>query len=82
MTRYWRRRSRLGDTVASAAVSLAVGAAAAATTFYVVRLFLAREPLGQPRLPAGTAPGGQGGGRSLPAGADGPRRAGGTDGPA
>ena len=67
MTRYWRRRSRLGDTVASAAVSLAVGAAAAATTFYVVRLFLAREPLGQPRLPAG---------------ADGPRRAGGTDGPA
>ena len=84
MTRYLRRRSRTGDTVASAVMSLAVGAATAAATFYVARLFLSREPLGRPALPAGggSAPGGDRGERSLPAGSDGPRRNGGTRGPA
>jgi hypothetical protein len=82
MTRYRRRRPRPSETVTSAAVSLAIGAAAAATAFYVVRLFLAREPLDGPALSPGEASprGGPGAGRSLPDPSKRPRTGGGAGG--
>jgi hypothetical protein len=42
---YRRTRSSRGDSVAAAAVSVAIGAVAAAVAFYLARLFLSREPL-------------------------------------
>ncbi len=84
MTRYLRRRLRAGEKAASAVASLAVGAAAAAATFYLVRLFVGREPLGRRSLPSAGASGESrtGGERSLPPGSRAPRREGGADGPA
>jgi len=48
--KYRRTRPSRADSVAAAAVSVAIGAGVAAAAFYVTRLFLSREPLG-----AGTA---------------------------
>lgn len=82
MTRYRRRRLRPAENAASAVVSLAIGAAAAAAAFYTVRLFLAREPLEGSALPPGEAStmGRTGAGRSLPGRSKGPRPGGGAGG--
>jgi hypothetical protein len=50
MTRYRRRPLTREDSLASAAMSLVVGAGVAAFTFYVTRLLLSREPLSDERV--------------------------------
>lgn len=44
-TRYRRKRLSRGDSLAAAAVSVALGAGVAAATFYFTRLMLSRETL-------------------------------------
>lgn len=44
---YRRRSPSRRDDAGAAAVSILFGAGAAAVTFYLTRLFLSREPLGQ-----------------------------------
>jgi hypothetical protein len=43
--RYRRKRPSRGDSLAAAAVSVALGAGVAAAAFYFTRLLLCREPL-------------------------------------
>ena len=43
--RYGRARSTKADTLAAAAVSVAIGAGVAAVTFYMTRVLLSREPM-------------------------------------
>jgi hypothetical protein len=52
MTRYRRRRLERGESVASAVSAAALGIGVAAAAYYVTRLFLAREPLADRRLPS------------------------------
>jgi len=52
MTRYRRRRLERGESVASAVSAALVGVGVAAAAYYVTRLFLAREPLADGRLPS------------------------------
>lgn len=59
--RWMRRPARREDALAAAAVSLAIGAGVAAVAFYVVRVMLAREPIGGRALLG--APDGRGEGR-------------------
>jgi hypothetical protein len=68
MTRYMRRPPRTGETVASAVVSLAIGMVAAAASFYLARILLARDRLDEPARRAGEAGGRDhvGLGRSVP----------------
>jgi len=60
MARYRRGRLSKGDSFAATAVSVAIGAGAALATWYVTRLFLAREELPTQSLASGQA-------RALPA---------------
>jgi putative flippase GtrA len=43
--RYRRTRSTKADTLAATAISGVIGAAVAAVTFYMTRVFLSREPM-------------------------------------
>ncbi len=48
MTRYRVRRLKREESAAALATSVALGAGVAAVAYYVVRLFLSREPLSGP----------------------------------
>jgi len=52
MTRYRRRPLERGESAASALGAALVGIGTAAVAYYVTRLFLAREPLAERRLPS------------------------------
>ena len=73
-TRYRRKRLSRGDSLAAAAVSVALGAGVGAVAFYLTRLLLSREPLaggtrvsGQDTDTSGRLPAGDGESGSAPA---------------
>lgn len=66
---YRRRSPSRRDDVGAAAVSILIGAGAAAVTFYLTRLFLSREPLGSKTHGGGAVHGHAGDAQRLPVGA-------------
>jgi hypothetical protein len=60
MSQYYRRKKTgARENMGAGLAALGIAAGAAAVTFYLVRLFLSREPLGPfdpPRLPSSSPP--------------------------